>query len=1268
MKKMNEKPGHVRPANDFYAKLNALMFVPQKELSGDQAYWLSANEIASQASKSATPGTPFVRKSRPPSQVLASLRKVNAVFPQLEGIIKERTTQKPDYVSEWCFDYAKQFVEQQLVPFYDHFKKHIQAANDTFFKEIKEFEQIFDELEAEYEQCVLDNKNLTIEKKNLLIINECLIAECLEKDICSIVLTSDIVVPPSSNCLCEDLRSACDREHTKVLELEAEISKQKQLITESEKRFAFLEQNYVCLQLKFQNYKQCIDTSSASNAIFEINKLRQQLQGKDDTIRNLDAQINIMKVLKVGSTEGSCDQQALDTDRIQLQDMITSLRIQLDGLKVENVSLKRRYDELSQANTHSRTAYTEKLSALTAENTKLKAQVTGKTSSGPSTSETPKVLAPGMYNLGSKYIPPPKRANWVKPTPLPKKKQVTFSEPPKPSLKPTQKPVVHPNKQTNVCVPMSTGVKPTSGASKTVPKRAPRNHSSLPAKSANARRVEAHHRTLNKKNRVDSNLLVKHSVSVSNLNNVCGACNKSLVFANHNDCLVMCDDSVHVERKVVELYFVETKYQLADIFTKALPRERFATLLPLLGVKQMSPETLKELLDESVSESVGRTVADSSTARLKRATTYVFRWFDLSLLSRSSTRTASIRKSDTSVLEDLKALSWKTCQEGSLLNLSDHSKYEHVGPKFSEWRIEEKITSNSRKSEIKMKLSNLVIQVSKIEFLQKHKCPNTTLTVILGGEEGDDDEVLVWCTRSSDGDGGEERRLSPESDRKRGAAPEFYREEREWLVDWLCLFDTKSSQSPNDEEGDTSNEDGNAGVVPNPSEGTVSIATQIEENVTSNSQNISNSDGYGLRDEPQTKVRRYSRPMSKPIRFNDFVVNSNVRYDLEKFVCYSNLSSVNCCFSTVLNKYMEPKSYMKACNDDNWINVMNLEMEALHRNNTWVLVDLPVGRKAIRLVAQGFGQREGINYEETFSPVVKMVTVRCLIGLAISKNWSLFQLDVNNAFFYVDLDEEVYMALPPGHDIAYVVHCLSQHIHAPLQSHFSAGLKVLRYLKQAPGTGIQFDKGFCVHFCNNLVSWKSKKQATISRSSDESEYRCLASTTCEIIWIAKILKDLDIVYKKGLVKRVVDSWNQDSTLKALISRLQLTLNVHVHGGLVGGHSRVKVTTHKMCSMFYWKKMRKNVKQFVRNYDVCQRHPSPNQQRGVLPPYDNIRVSIVELASILYRIMARKGNVAKVYVLVEWTNGSIDDANWEFCLICRKGFQVLIVKLEDKLFF
>ncbi|GJV47729.1 retrovirus-related pol polyprotein from transposon TNT 1-94 [Tanacetum coccineum] len=120
------------------------------------------------------------------------------------------------------------------------------------------------------------------------------------------------------------------------------------------------------------------------------------------------------------------------------------------------------------------------------------------------------------------------------------------------------------------------------------------------------------------------------------------AFNKIPMYCDNQSAIALCCNSVQhsrskhidirhhfikeqVERKVVELYFVETKYQLADIFTKALPRERFATLLPLLGVKQMSPETLKELLDESVSESKGRTVADSIAERLTRPTAYKFK-------------------------------------------------------------------------------------------------------------------------------------------------------------------------------------------------------------------------------------------------------------------------------------------------------------------------------------------------------------------------------------------------------------------------------------------------------------------------------------------------------------------------------------------------------------------------------------------------------------------------------------------------------------------
>nr|GEU39501.1 hypothetical protein [Tanacetum cinerariifolium] len=97
MHKMNDKPGHVRPESSFYAKLNAIKFVPQTKLSREQAYWLN-----SQDHTPSKPVTPFVRKGPPPSQVLASLHLVKVVFSQFESIIIERTTKKPLYVSVAC--------------------------------------------------------------------------------------------------------------------------------------------------------------------------------------------------------------------------------------------------------------------------------------------------------------------------------------------------------------------------------------------------------------------------------------------------------------------------------------------------------------------------------------------------------------------------------------------------------------------------------------------------------------------------------------------------------------------------------------------------------------------------------------------------------------------------------------------------------------------------------------------------------------------------------------------------------------------------------------------------------------------------------------------------------------------------------------------------------------------------------------------------------------------------------------------------------------
>ena len=121
---------------------------------------------------------------------------------------------------------------------------------------------------------------------------------------------------------------------------------------------------------------------------------------------------------------------------------------------------------------------------------------------------------------------------------------------------------------------------------------------------------------------------------------------------------------------------------------------------------------------------------------------------------------------------------------------------------------------------------------------------------------------------------------------------------------------------------------------------------------------------------------------------------------------------------------------MPSDNQKEWKEACHEELDSLRRRKVFKLVDPPKGHKVIKnqwvfdlksdgrkkahLVAKGFSQVEGIDYDKIFSPVVWFKTVQMMLVLATLKNWHITGLDIKTAFLYGELEEELYMEQPEG--------------------------------------------------------------------------------------------------------------------------------------------------------------------------------------------------------------------------------------------------------------
>ena len=328
-----------------------------------------------------------------------------------------------------------------------------------------------------------------------------------------------------------------------------------------------------------------------------------------------------------------------------------------------------------------------------------------------------------------------------------------------------------------------------------------------------------------------------------------------------------------------------------------------------------------------------------------------------------------------------------------------------------------------------------------------------------------------------------------------------------WRLQHQVDIDTESSQ-----EIQTPSEEVGRFVpisIPIPQPVPVAPASPILPGETSSSSSDTDSDHEAILDHPPPPQPANSHKMTT--RAKAGVMKPNPRYAL----------------ITVNSLPQLPRSTAEALNHPGWNGAMGEEIETCEETKTWSLVPLPPDTRPIgcrwvhkvklkadgtldklrsRVVAKGNQQEEGVDFLETYSPVIRTATVRIVLHLAVIKRWEIKQLDVKNAFLHGDLTETVYMKQPPGYES-------KEHLDYVCLLH-----KAIYGLKQAPTAW--FDK-----FSSYLLEF-----GFICNASDPSLF--LYNRGSDVMYLLLYVDDMMLTgSNKNLVDKLLQSLKKQFRMK-----------------------------------------------------------------------------------------------------------------------------------------